>query len=325
MIVKQNDQLRKHIGEGIISASLDGGRILAFVSFGVGIVAKAVGIDLIKEIDALVTRDAKQQALFEHLEKTIAWYAYSKYLPFATGTDGDSGLQETSTDKTTPTRLGVIDKRQKATDENAANSLEDLLIFLFDNASDYETYANSDEFIEYKELIVRNGRELKRALPASNGSYRFYLTLKAYIQEEQDKVVKFVGNTLLEAVLEKLNANTLKDEPIYKNAYLAISKYICRLAYLKALPRLVVVQSENGLRVLSEFDGINDSKTPTAAQYELLRDSLERSANEAYNDMIDYLSANVDDLAGFETEGAYVAPGTSQPRFLKERKRLIGL
>ena len=59
-------------------------------------------------------------------------------------------------------------------------------------------------------------------------------------------------------------------------------KIVAHQAYFEALPQaLTVVQIDGGLRVLSEFDGVRNKKTPDTKQFERLHESV-RTKLEAY-------------------------------------------
>lgn len=326
MIIVSNDQLTTHIGKGVISASVESNRILAFVDFGVQKVIKAVGAELVTALEtkrAAQTLAGKYQELFTYMERTVSWYAYSKYLPFSSGTDGDNGLQETSSENTQPTRIGILDRRQRACDENAANSFEAMMVYLFANSADFAEWNGTPAFEAYNSLIVRNATELTAALPSVNGQYKMFVSLKGWIAEEQEELEKVTGKTLLTAIMAKLKDDSLKNSEFYLKAWKYAARYVCKKAFHNALPELQVVQTGNGLRVLSEFDGINNQKAPTPEQYSLLEMSLRDKYDEAFGDLVTYLSENEAELPGFKEEGAYRE--TVEPRFMTKYDNLVGL
>lgn len=297
-MVVSNEQLRKHLGSGAISASEESKRILAFVPEAERILIRAIGAEMYDELKTQVAAENltdKNATLFELVERALALYAYVYYLPFSIGSDGDSGLQESDTKTTQPTRMGVLNERKVATPEMAGNAIEDILHLLFFHADDYLAWKTSVAFQEANGLFVRTGMELGEALPPSGGSHRIYMCLRPWLADaERESVLPILTNDVLNDLKGKRKAGTLTDKEKALVGY--VSRYVAWAAYFEALPHLVVQTTDNGLRVLSEFDGINNRNKPTDTQLEQLRLNIERKRDATRGALVGYLASEFGEL-----------------------------
>ena len=143
MLLKSVDDIILYLGRAVMSATTDDFIKPYIQAAQEDILVKAIGREIVTEFDNLYnspswnsgTTTTQQTELLHKMQRALAWYAYSKYLPFAIGNDGDNGLQEIGTDSTKPVRIGVLDKRTRETEKNAHDALENLLVFLAANSS----------------------------------------------------------------------------------------------------------------------------------------------------------------------------------------------
>lgn len=334
MIIISNEQLRKHLGTGVISAAEDSDRILAYVAFGQEVVRKAVGVEILLQFtDSTYNQaffDALEETefeLFNRIEKAVAFYTYLSYLPFSLGSEGDKGLQETKTDKTAPVRMGVYDGRLNATANNAALALENLLEYLFEHRADFPAWTGSDAYKETVGLFISSGKELGRAFPSTGGHYRMFVAIKGFLAEAQEYVATpILGLGLMADIKAKRIAGTLSEleqELVQKTA-----KVVAVCGYLEAMPNLVIVATEQGaLRIYSEFDGINNKKSPSMEQLEMLKRSIESRVLQMKAELVIFLNAHAADFPLFMLSESYAPEEFKQPSFLdsKEYTRLFTL
>jgi hypothetical protein len=245
-------------------------------------------------------------------------------LPYALGSEGDNGLQEVESDKTKPVRMGVLDKRLKATPELAAEALEEALRLLYENVDVYDFWADSEAYRVVKGLFIRFGSELGQFLPPSLGTYLFFGGIRQFLADaERDLVRPLLGDGLFDSLKDKQLADTLS---VLEAELLG---YVCRFeawaAYLEALDFLVVVVTDGGkIRVLSEFDGINNKKAPNDKEMGNLKLSVERKRDDYRGALLGFLGKNIADLPLWASGGGQV-PTSSKPNFLKEYKRVLAM
>ncbi len=279
-ILISNGQLVRCLGTAAISASEDSNRMLSYAPSAELLVRKALGSEAIaylkiSAVSEIAGMTGAKKLLFGWVERAVAFYTYNFYLPFSIGSDGDNGLQETESEKTKPVRMGALNERKNATPEMAAEALEEALRLLFENPDDYDFWQDTDAFKSVSALFIRFGSELGKALPPSGGTYRMFLTLRDYIVgAERDLVKPILGKVFFDSLKTKLTAGNLTT--LEKELIEYVSRYEAWAAYLEALDYLVVWATPKGLRVLSEFDGINNRKTPNAGELADLKLSVDR-------------------------------------------------
>jgi hypothetical protein len=133
---------------------------------------------------------------------------------------------------------------------------------------------------------------------------------------------------LYEAIMAGLIADTLV-EP-YKLLRKLAANYLASYLYRDILPTLDVVMTEDGaLRAVSDFDGINNRKLPSAEQLRRLYDGLDLNVMRNLTKLREFIKANVEELPEYimplvdEDTAAVDALLPFQRN--RERKRVFGL
>lgn len=263
-LLTNNQMLRQFLGAAY-SASDDINRIAPYLDLAeTTYIEKAIGSELLAHLKTVADNENSAGAVDKNMltlvRRAQAFYGYWLYLPYSTGVDGDNGLQESKTERTQPIRQAMLEKRLAATADNASKALEGVLLLLFAKPSDFPTWEGSDTYKSACELFVRSATELKKACPYTRGHHRLYLSLREYLQERQRKsIVPLLGEDFANGLLERMRDDTLSDDEKRLMPY--IQRALAYSAYADALLFLVVVQLPNeGLRILSEFDGINNQR-----------------------------------------------------------------
>lgn len=298
MLLKDLDDLKKYLGRAINKGGTSAGYIMPYVQLAQDeFLIPAIGREIIQELDTQynaqpVALTPPNLALLAMLQRPLAFYGYHKYLPFAIGNDGENGLQEEKTEASEPVRIGLLDKRINETIRNAANGLETALLFLEQNADLYPTYKNSPAYQARMSRLIVSATELTTAMPLANGSYRLFLTLRPYLDRAEDTLIlPVVGAVALADLKAKRKVNTLSGDE--KTLLLYLNRAVATAAYAEALFHLNVVQSGgSGLRIHSEFDGINNAKAPDPALLQEARNQARSDAARAMTELRNYLIVN---------------------------------
>ena len=282
MLLTGIDDLKKYLGRAVNRASEDSeDHLFAFVRLAQDeFLRPALGQEILTELATQQTANSLTTAnrvLIELVKQTLAWYGYYKYLDFSIGNDGENGLQEQSTDKTQPVRIGVLDKRQRASILNATHALESVLSLLYLTPTNYPAFKASAAYTEARSLVVLP-TQLGTYLPHTAGSYRLFLALKPYlIRAERDELLPVLGEAQYTDFKAKYLANTLSEDE--QSLAVAIGYAVAAGAYRDALFYLNVQQMPNGgLRILSDFDGIYNQK---AVDPDVLQQAQQRADTEA--------------------------------------------
>lgn len=318
MILNSIESLKAHLGRAINKATT-----LDFIQPYIQLaedefIRPAIGPEMLAELDqqynatpASLT-DANQRLLIR-LQRALAFYTYVKYLPFSLGNDGDNGLQEQGTQNTQPVRMGVLDKRQRESAENAANALENALVYLHHKRQDYPTWTNSDSYKRSSALFVFSATELTVYLPQVAGSYRLFLSLVPYLyRAEASNIKPLIGSEQFDDLKAKRIATTPL-QPADIRLLEAVSQATATVAYAKALYYLNVVQtSGGGLRVLSDFDGIYNQKAVDARVLLEAQRKADIEAAASLNALKAYLTDFADQYPLYKNGDRYQAKGPNE-------------
>ncbi|MDR6194716.1 DUF6712 family protein [Siphonobacter sp. SORGH_AS_0500] len=311
MIVKDIDEIRLYLG-GSISAGATFARFEAAMKDGERTIRKIVGDaimnSLTQQYQAGTWTDPKFGILFSYVQRATVWWGYADFLPMSAGTDGDNGLVENTTADNGPIRQSVLEKRINKAADKSAEAIEELLQYLFNNADKFDDWRNSSAYADATELFVNSGTALARYMPQSNGSYRMWLTLKWYLRESESSVLALTGRPQFDDLKAKLKAQSLLTS-VEKELIEKIGRASSWVAYKNALPYLRIVSlPTGGLRVLSEFDGINNAKAPTNEQFQEYKNLVKSEAEGELSELKKFLLANADQLPLYKNSTAYKPP-----------------
>jgi hypothetical protein len=318
MILNSIDGLKGYLGRAINKATT-----LEFISPYIQLaqdafILPAIGPELLAELDSQCNSSPASltpanSTLLPMLQRALAFYTYTKYLPYSLGNDGDNGLQEQATDKSQPVRMGVLDKRLRESAENAASSLESALQWLIQHKPDYPTWTRSDSYKRASALFVYSATELTAYLPQAAGSYRLFLSLVPYLHlAETGSIKPLIGSAQYDDLKVK-RQSTEPLQPMDIRLLEAVGSATAAVAYAKALYYLNVVQTSGGtLRILSDFDGIYNQK---AVDAQLLQDAQRRADTEAaaqLNALKTYLTDQADQYPLYKSSDRFLAKGPNE-------------
>ena len=297
MLLNGVDDLIKYLGRAIMSATSDEFLQPYIVQAQEDVFERALGMPFLLHLDNLYNDDElivsdQYVELLTKVQRSLAWNAYLRYLPFAIGNDGDNGLQEMGTKDTQPVRIGVLDRRQRETEKNAIGSLEMVLQYLEKNLNDFPEYKDSETAKAARALFVPSATVMSEFLPQIDGNYRLYLNMKPYISlAERDYFLPRLGKAQYDRLKAGLRENDLSADE--QELMFHIRRALSHTAYWLALPNLqFVLQGSGQVRVLSDFDGIYNSKAVDEDVIRSLVRSAETEAKKWQNAMRAYLVKN---------------------------------
>lgn len=257
------------------------------------------------------------------VQELIVWAGYYEYLPFSLGADSGNGITEVKSDTAAPVRMGVVNMRLMQAKVNIGRCLDGVMDLLFEKRIVYTEWATSEVGEAALKLLVRSGKELREVFPPGSG-YWLWRVMKEYFRLDGRRYLEPVlGGDLCDVIFDGLADGSLSGR--YEEVRLLGAGFVCWKVYEVVLPTMVVVQAEDGgLRVLSEFDGINNRKMATEAQLKVLYDSVGRGQADALDRLKDYLVKYAGEIS------EYVVPAVSTgdlPRFMRNegKDRIFGL
>lgn len=314
-LITNSDHLSNSLGKSI-DVSVGFEKMLPFADIAYNkYIVKAVGDEYADKIcdDAFVStlpevRKKKALAMRKTLRYALAFYTYYEYSSFGIGKAGVNGLDESKADGTMPARKWVFDERKNKSIEIAASQIEAALVELINFRADYPEFYSVGNAAQYTEIFTQNGTQMLQACPQTGGSYRLWASLFYYYKKVgRDVLVPLLSQVYLSALKSRLStgASNANDS--------AILPYIREVetlhAYLLAFDSLIVRQTDSGgLRVHSEFDGINNASAPSPDQLFNLKESLKGEASASITRLQNFLYKNIANYTEYAGSTAYKVP-----------------
>lgn len=295
-LIQNTAQLEAQLGAAY-SVSHDIDQIAPFLDLARDeYISKAISPELVDALEAVSSwpsSDAHLNKLRDLVCRALAFYGYYLYINgFATGRDGDNGLQETNSDRVRPIRQAMLNMRIDATLDSASKSLEYTLQYLYNNAAHFTAFTASSTYQSAIELYIQTGEMLGLACPPTDGFYRVLFTLKPYMAEVQRRVfLTLLGNDLHTRLIAGMKASDLTEAE--KNLLSYVRRALAYRTYYEALPHLNIVQNvRGGIRVLSEFDGINNKKAVQGDDFLNYRRDIKTMSDSYERELKNFLEAN---------------------------------
>jgi len=314
MLINNVEEIREYLGRAV-NASFEPTSLLPFVGMATdNYIKKAIGETYFARIESANDLTEDELELKKLIKRALSFYAYGLYLPFALGNDGDGGLHEPENTNTKPLRIGVLEKRQRATAEYSATSIEAVLVMLFENKSLFPKFWETDFAVDLKKRWFRNAEELNAIFPYLNCNYRLLLTLNPYFKGVTNSIVKdTIGEAILNFVINYHDAPTTPTNLIHAQLYNYVRQFIVISAYEESLLFLQFAQTEKGIRVYSEFDGINNSKAPEKDQWAEYKKKISEMKSSIKKTLIGFLSANITTFPDFQSNVLYKSSKSRLP------------
>lgn len=258
-----------------------------------------------------IPQDIANTKLLYQVQRALTYYTLLEAAPGMLLDIGDNGLVETSADNTTGARQWTVRDFSDYLAENADIFAESLLSFLEKNKADYEFWDTSDFRKETRKLFVDSGTTLARYV-AVNQPRRFFLGMLRSINRVEDlRIRKILGDNLFEELKTQLSEGALTEENEKLLAW--IQPVVAFLAMVDVLPSIVVTISSNGIKVLSENDGIRQRQAagPETVQGQVIKHINHAAEYEAI--LLNFLHSNAADYPLFEVPQADEISARSLP------------
>jgi hypothetical protein len=297
MLIRSIDQLKAALGSTNQNAEFE--TLESFIDQAeLRYLQPALGEEFLRELnDALdageETLSGPQKALLKHLRRALAYYAMLEAAPFLAVSFNEMGLQEQNAQHAQPARQWVVNKFEDSAASNGDSLLDITLFWLESKASDFPTWRDSDAYTVSKELFFHSIYDLAKFVNVGQ-SRRTFLALRPIIRRvEELEILPLVGQERFDA----LKAAILMPATLTatdKALWAAIKPALAHKVVEEALPELPVQVTANGLRVLSDNDGIRQRLAASLSQMEPLRRNAAKFATsylEKLAGLIDTLNA----------------------------------
>ncbi len=275
------------------------------------------GSDFIDELQAayatttggvLTTLTIAEQKAIVHLRTVSALFAYAYYLTPGQVQVDSSGIFVAKGEGRGVAWEWQINKLIDSYITPGYQAIEDAILFLQKNISDYNTYENSEEFEYSKLCFVPTAKEFTKFYTPLNNSFMSYLKMRSCMDEVDEMDIKAVLlPDYYEELKSKIRTNTLAvaDKAIIPY----IKKAIVTLTAYKAFNVLGASFDENGFMVFDNTSGLKPGKSNKAAGDAAInraQDSLSRSGETYLSELKKFLIANIVSYPTFAADPKYV-------------------
>jgi hypothetical protein len=192
-------------------------------------------------------------------------------------------------------------------------AIEDTIVFLKANITDYTTFENSDEY-EYSTLcFISTSKEFTRFFTPLNNSYMSFLKMRSCMDKVEESDIR---NVLLpnyyDALKTKIKTNTLgvADKAIMPY----IKKAIANLTAATALSELNATFDEHGFMIFDNTSGVKAGASKKTAEGGVIikaQESLSESGRAALTQLKDYMESNISSYPVYSADPKYNSSQTA--------------
>lgn len=188
-------------------------------------------------------------------------------------------------------------------------ALEETIIYLQKNISDYSTYEGTEEFEYFKSCFIPTAKDFTKYYSPLNNSFMNLLRLRSCMDKIEEQEIQKV---LLPDYYAELKTKLLDDSlSVADKAIIPyIRKAVANLTALKALSELNVTLDKDGFMVFDNTSGAGTGDTKKTALGEpLLRAqaSLEKSGLSYLADLKKFMEDNKTSYTTYVSDSKYVA------------------
>lgn len=311
-IIKTISQLTEQLGNAV-AVSADNKKILPYVEKAeLQYIRKAIGNEQADLLSGIGPFTGLNLQLLGLIQKSLAFYALYEWSAFSMGRQTDNGLEESGAGGTgnMAGRQWVYNDRKLQAIKNGAFFLDQAIQLLLNNRGTFTTWAASTAGQASFKLFIQNGTQMGELLPQTYGSHTLYLSLLPYFKKiEARELPEVVGNLLITNIKARRGTNTNTAADLAILPYL--SDFVANYGYADALEHMEVIQDDKGLRVSSEFDGINTKAAPSIEAIIRLKQLANNNKIEAAGRLNAFLVKNALDYPDYTTSTAYRAEVTA--------------
>ncbi len=186
------------------------------------------------------------ELLLEKVQATLAMYANYYWIDPGQLQIGDSGIRIATTDTLKTAFQWQIEALKTSVIKQAGSAMDDLLEFMETNKDDYELWAASTAYTQFKDCFITSAAKFTEIYSALGGSRLNFLAIRGQMKQVEEFMLQAELSPEFYAELRgQYLANDLSDE----NADLIpmIQKAVAHLTMSAAFTQLVVGISENGV------------------------------------------------------------------------------
>lgn len=196
------------------------------------------------------------------------------YVPIAEVQFTDAGIRRGSSDSLPGAYKYQVKELQRAYLERGFHYLEEMIACLDTHVADstLNTWTTSEEFKQYRSLLITSGAEFEKLFTTIRYPRRMYTLLQSTMYNTQELVIqksisKGVYDQLLQSLADSDHTLTVYEKELLK----CLKQALAHLTVGKGIVALIATMDENGIHVLSNnMDATTDTSKRVSASENVL-------------------------------------------------------
>lgn len=312
MVIREIDDLQKAVPVAGTLGAGNWNKVKAWIKNAEVLYFRPLlGKDLLDELDTALeaTPSEKQQELIDSVTFALGNLAMMDFMPANMSIITDGGNVEPTSDSGQSARQWVTIAQVNTMCQAGFRRLEDIVVFLEENLSDFDSWTSSWYFTEGRKRFVPNALVFNRYYEIAESGWTYYHLLASLKTVEDGPVKSLLGSAYFTELKDKLALADPGLNPVEEQLLERLQAAIAPLTMAKALPRLAVEIGPQGvtLRRTNTSQSITAFEAATADEKAELVKAADAQGKAALEEAKAILYANADVFTTWKASGAYVA------------------
>lgn len=333
MFFKDIDEFKLHADVATASFSFESVQT-KLINVDRDILKHYFGADFIDELQTaydganqnLSALSTAQQNIIKKLRSVSAPIAFALYISSGQVQIDNSGIFIARNENRATAFEWQIDDLIKSYLKPGYQAIEDTIIFLQNNISDYSTYDGSDEFLYYKLPFISTSKEFTKVYSNLNNSFMNFIKLRSCMDKAEEEIESVLLHDYFEEFKNNIKTNSLTtaDKSILPN----IKKAIGNLTVARAMSELNVSFDKHGFLVFDNTAGTKSgASTKTALSEPLVRaqNSLNESGKQYLKKIKDFLEANISSFPTYQNDATRIVGRSASIENTTDQNYFIGM
>lgn len=251
----------------------------------------------------------------------IAPVAVFRYLSFA-NKPGQSGLTKIVPDGAMSLAKWEFDNMLAEAEAAGGRAVERLYKFLEKNIDDYDEWATSDAYVEFKNAFIRNVKQFQKQFNIRDSRKIFVMLQPAMERVAETRIASILGTGLYDALREQITDDDVS--VANKKLLKYIESAIANLAWADTVLDMPFIFDSSGLTLFENTSGAS-TKTQKAIpleQLEASRQDKKRIGEQSLTELSGFLYKNHADYPLFEADTDAYQPDESRTLTIDETQKV---
>lgn len=245
--------------------------------------------------DATPTLTTQQQALLEKLQPAIAYLAFSKWIPFGMVQIDNAGIRIASDENMKTAFQWQTDKLEDRALFMGYTFLEQALVFMEENKTDYALWTASDQYDSYKECFINNAIDFEKYYSIGSSRLLFVSMLPVMRKVNDFNIKAAIDIDTYEDILSEIKSGSISNDN--KELLNFIKPAVAHLTISRAIQEKAIIIQPNGLIRIKNMGlySISGYDSATVDTIDALKRQAEHDGQNYLKQLRDYLNKNASD------------------------------